>query len=155
MKCKICSNLTIEAQNVVLLSLLLTFNIFDALFWCVFCWFEHVNDRWNTLLPNLNLSMPFRIGFRSPVTFKTKLYVTTVNNNFQPLPIFCHKELHLRCCIGLELNIVTWYTKILKGIGDHSHQMPHPMIKCNLEKIWKTNPRRCPKNTLPEIFCIH
>ena len=93
--------------------------------------------------------------FRSPVTFKTKLYVTTVNNNFQPLPIFCHKELHLRCCIGLELNIVTWYTKILKGIGGHSHQMPHHMIKCNLEKIWKTNPCRCPKNTLPEIFCIH
>ena len=120
-----------------------------------FLLFEHVNGRWNTLLPNLNLSMPFRIGFRSPVTFKTKLYVTTANNNFQPLPIFCHKELHLRCCIGLELNIVTWYTKILKGIGDHSHQMPHPMIKCNLEKIWKTNPCRCPKNTLPEIFCIH
>ena len=48
---------------------------------------------------NLNLSMPFRGGSRSPVTC---LFVTTVNNNFQPLPIFCHKELHLRCCIGLD-----------------------------------------------------
>ena len=48
---------------------------------------------------NLNLSMPFRGGSRSPVTC---LFVTTVNNNFQPLPIFCHKELHLRCCTGLD-----------------------------------------------------
>ena len=44
---------------------------------------------------------------RSPVTFKMKLYVTTVNNSFQPLTIFSHKELHLRCHIGPELNIVT------------------------------------------------
>ena len=51
--------------------------------------------------------MHFRVRSRSPVTFKTKLYVTTVNNSFQPLPIFRHKELHLRCCIGLELSIVT------------------------------------------------
>ena len=48
---------------------------------------------------NLNLSMPFRVGSRSPVTC---LFVTTVNNNFQPLPIFSHKVLHLRCCIGLS-----------------------------------------------------
>ena len=39
--------------------------------------------------------------------FKIKLYVTTVNNSFQPLAVFCQEELHLRCCIGLELNIVT------------------------------------------------
>ena len=24
----------------------------------------------------------------------------------------------------------------------------------NLGKIWKTRPRRCLKNTLPEVFCI-
>ena len=35
----------------------------------------------------------------------TKFYVTTIDNSFQPLPNICHKELHLRCCIGLELNI--------------------------------------------------
>ena len=34
---------------------------------------------------NLNWSMHFRVGSRSPLAFKTKLYVTTVNNSFQPL----------------------------------------------------------------------
>ena len=55
---------------------------------------------------------------RSPVTFQTKFYVTTVDS-FQPLPIFCHKELHLWCHIGLELNIVTSSTKTLKAIRGH------------------------------------
>ena len=54
----------------------------------------------------------------APVTFKTKLFETTVKS-FQPLLIFCYKENHLRCYIGLELNIVTWFKKILKGIGEH------------------------------------
>ena len=52
---------------------------------------------------DLNLSMDFRVRSRSPVTCKMKLYVTTVNNSFQPLPIFCHKELHLRGHIRLDL----------------------------------------------------
>ena len=43
------------------------------------------------------------------------------------LPNFYHKELHLRCCIGLELNIVT-STKILKGIGCLGEAPPRPMI---------------------------
>ena len=60
---------------------------------------------------NLNLFTYFRAGSRSPVTFKTKFYVTIVTNMFQPLTIFRHKELHLRCCIELELNIVTWLTR--------------------------------------------
>ena len=38
--------------------------------------------------PNLNLSMHFRAKSQSSVTFKTKLYVTTITNSFQPLPIF-------------------------------------------------------------------
>ena len=29
----------------------------------------------------------------------------------------CLTKLHLRCCIGLELNILTWSAKVLKGIG--------------------------------------
>ena len=64
--------------------------------------------------PPLLPTLPFYgknmgVGFQpwGAVTFKTKLYVKTANS-FQPLPIFCHKELHLRCHIGLELNIVTW-----------------------------------------------
>ena len=45
---------------------------------------------------SLNLSMDFRVTSRSPVTCKTKLYVTTVSNSFHPLTIFCPKGLHLR-----------------------------------------------------------
>ena len=73
------------------------------------------------ILPYLNLSMWFRVGSTSPVTFKMKLSVTTVHYSFQLCPIFCHKKLHLRCCIGLELSIVISSTKILKGIGWHHH----------------------------------
>ena len=56
---------------------------------------------------NLHLSMHFIAGSRSPVTFKMKLHITTIKNSFKPLPILCHKELYLRRCIGLKLNIVT------------------------------------------------
>ena len=44
--------------------------------------FEHVMA--NGIL-NLNLSIYFKVQSRSPVTFKMKLYVLTVNNSFQPL----------------------------------------------------------------------
>ena len=54
---------------------------------------------------NLNLFLGFRVGSRSPI-FKSKLYVTTVNNNFLLLPIICHKEFHPRCFIRLKWNIV-------------------------------------------------
>ena len=94
---------------------------------------------------NLNSSMHFRLRSRSPVTFKKRLYVTTDNNNFQSLTIFCHKELHLRFCIGLELNILTLSTKILKGIEGHPLLINTHIIKCNLGKIRKANPPRCPK----------
>ena len=50
-------------------------------------YFEHVNGGWNTYFFNLNLSMHFRAGFRGPVKFKMKIYVTTANSNFQPLLI--------------------------------------------------------------------
>ena len=73
--------------------------------------------------------MCFRVGPRSPVTSKTKLFVVTVNSSLQLLPIFCHKELHYRYCTGLELNIVI-SMKILK-----SYQGSPPMIECNLGKI--------------------
>ena len=63
--------------------------------------------------------MCFRVGSRSPMTFKTKLSVTTVNSSFQVIPIFYHKELYLRYCIGLVVNIVTWSTKHLKDMRGH------------------------------------
>ena len=56
---------------------------------------------------------------------------------------FCLTKLHLRCCIGLELNILTWSTKVLKGIGGNPY---------DLEKIWKIRPPACPKNTFPKVF---
>ena len=42
----------------------------------------------------------------------------STQQQFQVITIFSLKELHLRYCIGLELNIVT-YMKILKGIRGH------------------------------------
>ena len=71
----------------------------------------------------------FIVGFRNPAIFNMKLYGTTVNNNFQSLPIFCHKELHLRCCIGRALNFVTSFTKILKDIGAHFSLPPHVRVQ--------------------------
>ena len=98
---------------------------------------------------NLNLSMHFRIRSGRPVTFKTKLSVTTVNNCSQLLTFFCLKELHLRCCIRLELNIVIWFKKNLKGIKEHP-----PMIECSVGKLWKAHSPWFPKNTFPEVFHI-
>ena len=46
--------------------------------------------------------MCFRVGPRSPVTSKTKLFVVTVNSSLQLLPIFCHKELILDIAQGLN-----------------------------------------------------
>ena len=80
--------------------------------------------------------MDFRVGFRSLVI---TVYV------FQPLTIFCHKKLNLRCCTGRELNIVTRFTKILQD-------MSNPMIWRKYEKFALL---RCHKNTFPEVFCIN
>ena len=64
-------NTRTNVNNIVPVSLLFL-NIFDTLF--VFL----------LLILNrqmiLNLSMRFRVGHRSPVTFKMKLFVTTVNS---------------------------------------------------------------------------
>ena len=79
---------------------------------------------------NLNLLMPFWVISRSPVLC---FYVTTVNNNFQPLPIFFVTKssiLDVACCIG------------------------PPMIEYNIGKTCKTYPPRCPKSTFSEVFYI-
>ena len=87
-KCKICSKLTIEAPR-----------------GCSGVFIKYLQPQF----------MHFRVGSRSPVTFEAKLYVTKVNNSFLPLFIFCYKEHHVRCCIGLTLNIVTWSTNRYQG----------------------------------------
>ena len=78
-----------------------------------------------------------------------KFYVTKVNNNFQLSPIFCCKELHLRCCIELDLNIVMIIHKNSKR-----HLGTPPMIEWKFRNIWKTCSPRCIKNTFPELFCF-
>ena len=88
---------------------------------------------------NLNLSMHLRVGSRGLVTFKIKLYVTTFNNSFLLLPVFCQKELHRRCCIRLELNIVTQSTKILKSVRGHSLRS-----SATLGKYLKNTPSKMP-----------
>ena len=72
--------------------------------------------------------MCFRVGSRNPVTFKTKL-CKSIQQLFPAISCLCHKELHLRCCIGLKLNIVTWSMEILKGIGRHPHDRMQPWGK--------------------------
>ena len=53
---------------------------------CFFADFEHVNGGWTLYCLKQSLSLYFRVGSKRPVTFKMKLYVSTVNNNsFQPL----------------------------------------------------------------------
>ena len=97
--------------------------------------------------------MYFRVRSRSPVTFKMKLYVTRVNNSFQLLLFFFHKELHLRCCKGLELNIVTWSTKILKRYQG-SPSLFHLMcaITCAYTSTCTTT-LMCAKNSMHH-FCL-
>ena len=66
------------------------------------------------------------------ITFKMKLYVTTVNSIFQPLPTFCHKQLYPRCCVGFELNTVIksiknsemyWGTPLLDALKIHFQKL--------------------------------
>ena len=75
-KCKTCLKLTIEVPDVILVSLLLTLPVLVFL-----CWLETCSGS----CLNLNLYLHFRVWSRSPISFKTKLYVTTVDNIFQPL----------------------------------------------------------------------
>ena len=79
--------------------------------------------------------MPFEVKSRSHV----QCLCTNSQQQFQTLPIFCHKELHLRCC---------------KGLDQYCMLHRSPMTEYNLGKICKTYPPRCPKNTFPEVFYI-
>ena len=75
----------------------------------------------STLLPSSKFIDAFQSQISS-VTFNTKQYVTTISNSFQPLFIFCHKEHHLRCCIGLELNIGLFQKNPNRGLGSWNFQ---------------------------------
>ena len=101
---------------------------------------------------NLNLSMHFRIGSKGPVTFKTRLYGTTVKTVSSRYLFFVRKNSILYVAEGL--NWILYYNRK----SSKSYQGTLLTIQCNLEKIWKTHPPRCPKNTFPEILrikCFH
>ena len=138
--------------DVILVFLLLFFITFLMMFQCFHCWLwtgkcQKEYNQWNPNTikkqyhPTLNLSMCFRVRYKSTVIFKIKLFVTTVNS-LHLLAYFWHKELHLRCCMGLKLNIVKWSMKMLKGIEGY------------VEKIWKIHSARCSEHTFPEV-CLH
>ena len=102
---------------------------------------------------HLNLSRCFTVGSRSPVTFKTKLFVKTTNSSFQisPLfllqsPIFCHKAPSL-----MLLRAWTEYCNIIHKNSKRCRLTP-PIIECNLRKIWKTHSPRYPKMYFQRFF---
>ena len=99
-KCKLCSKLTMEARDIVLVSLLSTLNIFCMFFKCFIADFEHVITWWNTLCHNLNISICFRVGFYEPCHIEDETLCNNSHQQFPGLTYFCHKELHLRCCYG-------------------------------------------------------
>ena len=87
---------------------------------------------------NLNSLIHSRVRSRSPLTFNTKLYVTTVNNTFQPLTFFYHEEFHLRCCIGLE------YCNMIQKNSKRHRGQPPPHNRGQSWKIMKNSPSLMP-----------
>ena len=131
------------------------------LFKCFNCWLwtGKCQTKYNQWSPNtrkkqyyrtLNLSIHFRVGYRSPVTYNMKLFVTTVNI-LHPLANFWHKQLHIRSRTGLELNIVKWSAKSKRHWGAST------MVECNLGKVWKIHSPRCAKHTFPSrgLFALN
>ena len=120
MMCKKCSKLKIEALDVVLVTSVLTVNIFYTLFfflWLGTCKFV---DRILYCL-NLNLPRNFRVGSKSAITIKTKLCVLTVNNTFS------HYLYFITNCSTLDVAKV-WkllqIEKIQKNSLRHCEQSP-------------------------------
>ena len=88
-KCEICSKLTIEATDVVLVTSLLTFNIVDT-FLAFFCWVWTYKCQMENFIALIWIYIVyFRVWSRSP---EAKLSLTTVNNSFQLFPIFVKKS---------------------------------------------------------------
>ena len=128
---------------------------FHLSFWIWKVWKGKKSQKFEYLKTEKSLSFGDKIKIwqkTADTSFKRKLSVTTVNNSF------CHKELHPRFCIGLELNIVTTSAKILIGIGGgapgtpppppgrgtgHPPTPPHDWV--HYWVIWKTHSPRCPK----------
>ena len=70
--------------------------------------------------------MHFRVGSRSPLAFKTKLYVTTVNNSFQPLApssMLVSGELHPEEHCPL-VRVGVWVKVRVSGLGGNQTIVP-------------------------------
>ena len=75
------------------------------------------------------------------------------NNRLQKFPAityFCHNKLHLRCCTGLELNVVTWFTKICSIFVTWSTKISNSIQSNPKKKKHKEQH----KNMFSEVFCI-
>ena len=62
------------------------------------------------------------------------MYITTVNNTFQPLTFFCHEELHIRCCTGLE------YCNMIQKKSIRHRVQPPPHDQGQSGEIMKNSP---------------
>ena len=137
--------------EVVLVSLMLTLNILDMMLLLFFLLTLnlYILDGILYYLNNLILSLHFRGVSKSPVIFKMKLYVTTLKNSFQSWPIFCCKEIHFRCCLGVELNI--W-----KGNKKSERYMGQPIwLNTNLGKYEKLTLLDAPKIDFQKFFKLN
>ena len=74
----------------------------------------------------LDLPIRFRVRLGALSHLEKALYNNS-QRQFPVITIFWDKELHLRCCIGLGLNIVTQSAKILKSM---ERSAPHDRVQC-------------------------
>ena len=106
-------------------------------FFFFFCDFEHVNARWNTLLL-LSRFIRFRVRLGALSHLEKALYNNS-QRQFPVITIFWDKELHLRCCIGLGINVVTQPAKILESMEGSA---PHDRVQCwrNMKNLLSSMP---------------
>ena len=69
-----------------------SFIIFQIVLVFFFADFKHVNGRWNVLLPYPKFLSTYAFQSWIHVTFKTKIYVKTVNNSFQHHYLFLSQK---------------------------------------------------------------
>ena len=98
-KCGICSKLTKEATDVILVTSLLTFNIVDTflVFFCCVWTYKYRMENFVTL--TWIYIICFRVSSRSP---EARLSLTTVNDSFQLFPIFVKKSSILDVAQGID-----------------------------------------------------
>ena len=70
---------------------------------------EHINAGWDTLLP-------YKSNFINPFHISDEALYNNSQQHFPAITNFCYKELHLRCCIILEIcNLIYKNSKRYQG----------------------------------------